>query len=327
MRNQYPRDTVGYRMIKKEKLPVFLVDEEISKVRETYFQNLNQYEVAYYLYFVNKKGELVGVMSQREVFEAEDSIPAKNLIRRKIEKVGPFCDQEEVAILAIKSGLKAIPVVDKENKFLGVVSARQIFNILRSEHTDDLLKTAGIHSEPAKALDASVSHLIKARIPWLILGIFGGTFAARLTEFFERPLKEYFVLAAFIPLIVYLADAIGTQTEALLIRNLALRKINLKDYISKELKIGSGIALILGVLVFLISYLWLKVFYISLILGVSIFFTGIVGTFLPILFVRLLIFLKKDPAFASGPLATICQDIVSLAIYFLIASLLLRVLA
>jgi magnesium transporter len=323
--NEYQKESAGRVMIPKEKLPVFLQNKKISEIKGEFLGKLDEFEVCYYIYFINENEELVGVLSERELFQAPIDLVVNEIMNKKIIRVESYTDQEQVAILAIDRHLKAIPVVNKENKFLGVVPSRSIFNILHHEHVEDFLKSAGIHSLPAQTITGSVPFLVKVRIPWLILGLIGGLLAAELTEIFEAPLKEYFILAAFIPLIIYMADAIGTQTQTLFIRNLVMRKLNLRNYFLKETKVGLGISLILGILLFLISFLWLKTFFISLILGFSMFFTGLAAIFVPILIVWLLDKFKKDPAIGSGPLATILQDILSLAIYFSITSLLLKV--
>lgn len=312
-------------MVPREKLPFFPKNKKISEIRKEFLKNLKDYEVCYYIYFVDNRGKFVGTISERELFQAAENQEAKEIMKKEVTKVPSSADQEKVAILAIDHQLKAIPVVDKKNKLLGAVPARAIFNILHHEHIEDFLKAAGIHSLPLQTLTGPVFFLLKVRIPWLVLGLFGGLVIAWLTKFFETPLKEYFILAAFIPLIVYMADAIGTQTQTLFIRNLVLRKLNLKKYLIKEIKVGLGISLILGVLLFLISFFWSKIFFISLILGLSMFFTGLAAIFVPILVVYLLDKFNKDPAIGSGPFATILQDIISLAIYFFIASSLLKI--
>lgn len=324
-KEKFPPESAGRIMVPREELPVFLQNKKISEIKREYQEKTKLYEVCYYIYFVDEEERLVGVLSERELFGAGLDIEAKEIMNTKIVKVQSHTDQEKVAILAIDHHLKTIPVVDKDNKLLGAVPSRAIFNILHHEHVEDFLKTAGIHSLPAQILTASASFLIKARIPWLIIGLFGGLLAAEVIEFFEAPLKEYFILAAFIPLMVYLASALGTQTQTLFIRHLVMRKINLKNYLLREIKVGLGISFILGILLFLIISIWSKKIFIGLILGLSMLLTGMAAVFVPILTVSLLSKLKKDPAIASGPFATIIQDITTLAIYCSVASILIKI--
>jgi len=160
----------------------------------------------------------------------------------------------------------------------------------------------------------------------LIFGLFGGLFAAQIVTFFEGPLKIHFVLAAFIPLIVYMADAVGVQAQTLFIRNLALdSRLDARKYFLKEIKISLVIALILGGLLAAISFLWFGLLNIGIILGISLFLTVICACLIAVLVPWLLQGLKKDPAIGSGPFATIVRDILTLAIYFSVASLMLKV--
>ena len=325
IKTEYLKESAGRVMVPKEELPVFLQNEKISEIKREFQEKLKFYEICDYIYFVDGEGKLVGVLSERELFGAKFDVEAKEIMQKRVIKVESHTDQERVAILAIDHYLEAIPVVDKENKFLGVVTARSIFHILHHEHVEDFLKSAGIHSLSAQTLTASASFLTKVRIPWLILGLFGGLLAAKLIGFFETSLKEHFILAAFIPLMVYLASAIGIQTQTLFIRHLVMRKINLKKYILKEIKVGLGISLILGILLFLITFIWLNGFVIGLILVLSMLLTGMAAVFIPILTIFLLSKFKKDPAIAAGPFATIVQDITTIAIYCSVAFILLKI--
>jgi magnesium transporter len=243
-------------------------------------------------------------------------------------KAHPYTDQERVAILALKHNLKAIPVVDKENKFLGVVTSDTILDILHSEHVEDILRSAGVHDGvyfPSRLMKVPISILAKARIPWLIVGLLGGIFAAQIANFFETPLKTHFALVGFIPLIVYIADAVGTQTQTLVARSLAIDfEFSFKRYLLKEIKVSLLIALALGVLLSVISILWYRLPYLGLILGISLFLAVIASIFIGSLIPYLLQKFKQDPAIGSGPFATIITDIASLVIYFSIASLLLK---
>ena len=242
-------------------------------------------------------------------------------------KVHPYTDQEKVAILALKYNLKSIPVVDEENLFLGAVPSDIILDILHSEDIEDFLRSAGIskyNTLTNKIFQASPVILTKLRLPWLLLGFFGCLFATQIVKFFEAPLQAHFVLAAFIPLIVYMADAVGTQTEILFIRSLVYR-LDIKKYFLKEIKVSFFIALILGTLLTLISYFWIKLPKIGIILGISLFLTIINAFLLGLLVPYFLNKLKKDPAIASGPVGTIIRDILSLIIYFSVASLLLKI--
>jgi len=170
----------------------------------------------------------------------------------------------------------------------------------------------------------SITKSIKHRLPWLIIGLAGGVLASRIVDSFENTLSENLILAAFIPLIVYMSDAVGTQMEAFVIRDFSLHtRLKFRRYFMRHLVITIAIASTLAVLLFAFSITFHEGIRLAIALSVSLFFSIIssvfTGLFLPLLFRSL----RLDPANASGPIATIIQDILSITIYFSIASMLL----
>lgn len=321
---RFPIESAGRKMIRA--VPLCYPEQRILNVEKMLFEKMKDIETINYIYVVNKEKKLLGVFSIKEIFRRSGEVKVKEVMRKEVVKVRPYTDQERVAILALRNNLKSIPVVDREDKFLGAVPSDIILDILHSEDVEDFLKSTGIYSPVKKTLKGSYLFLAKAKIPWLILGFFGGLFAARVTNFFEAPLKSHFILAAFIPLIVYIADAVGTQTETLFIRSLVLdNHFGIKKYILREIKAAILIALILSGLLFLLSILWFhSPYYIGIILGISLIFTIITSVFIAILVPWLLQRFKKDPALGSGPFATIITDVTSLIIYFSVAFILLK---
>lgn len=318
-------ESAGRKMI--ENVPLVLPQETISDVRQMLFEKIKEFETINYIYVIKQDRKLVGVFSIKEIFQESKETKVRDIMEKKIIKVRPHIDQERVALLALRHNLKAIPVVDKENKFLGVVPSDVILEILHTEDIEDILHFAGVfkHDTSAvKILQAPVRTLTRIRLPWLILGLFGGVLAARIVTFFETSLKDHFILAAFIPLILYMSHAVGVQSQILFIRNLALAEFSQKNYFFKELKISVLIAFSLAVLLFFISLLFSDQLYISFILSLSLFL-AIMGAILSaILIPWTLQKLKKDPALGSGPFCAIASDITSLVIYFLTTFLLLK---
>jgi len=327
MSNKYPPESAGRRMI--DNIPTAIPEERVLDIRKRLFEKAKDFETLNYIYIIDREGKLVGVLSLKDVFQKSEESKIEDLMAKDVIKARPHTDQERVAILALRHNLKSVPVVDKENIFLGVVPSDTILGILHSENVEDILRFAGISKRDTflnETLQAPVFVLTKIRLPWLIFGLFGGLFAAQIVTFFEGSLKLHFVLAAFIPLIVYMADAVGVQAQTLFIRSLALdSRLDTRKYLLKEIKISLVIALILGFLLALISFLWLGLLSIGIILGVSLFLTVICACLIAVLVPWLLQSLKKDPAIGSGPFATIVRDVLTLAIYFSIASLMLRI--
>ena len=241
-----------------------------------------------------------------------------------------FSDQERVAILALKNNLKAIPVIDKDDNFLGVVSSDRILDVLHQENVEDILLAGGIskiNDSFRKLSTVRTDILFKARLPWLLIGLMGGVVAAQIIGFFENVLEEQILLAFFIPVIVYMSGAVAAQTETLIIRGMVFDpKVTLKGYFFKELKIGFFLALVLGLILSLVSFLWWGNYSLTVILGLTLFLGIFLSVAIAILIPFVLQKFKKDPAMGSGPFGTIVTDIVSVTVYFVVASILLKVL-
>lgn len=326
IKTKYPSESAGKRMI--ENVPTCHPTDKVLNIKKKLFERAKGFETLNYIYVIDKEEKLMGVFSLKDVFQKPEEMRVEDLMIKELIKAHPYTDQERVAILALKNNLKAIPIVDKDNKFLGVVTSDTILEILHSEHVEDILRSAGVRNGvyfPSRMMKVSVGILAKTRIPWLIFGLLGGIFAAQIANFFETPLKTNFALVAFIPLIVYIADAVGTQTQTLIARNLALDfEFSFKKYLLKEIKVSFLIALILGIFLSVASFLWYQLPHLGLILGISLFLTVIAAIFIGSLIPYLLHRFKQDPAIGSGPFATIITDIASLAIYFSVASILVE---
>ena len=170
----------------------------------------------------------------------------------------------------------------------------------------------------------SILQSIKHRIPWLIIGLSGGLIAASIVKAFETTLSQNIILVAFIPLIVYMADAVGAQMQAFIIRDLAInRNLNFLKYITKQTGVVFIIGLIMSSALTGITYLIYGNGLISAVLGIALFIATISSMITGLVIPYLLSKIKFDPANASGPIATIIQDIISVLIYFLVATLLL----
>jgi len=218
-----------------------------------------------------------------------------------------------------------LPYLEKEDI---VCFGDKIISILNREFHEDILHFSGISKarlEYENTLSVPLLQGVRHRLPWLIIGLFGGIGAAQIMGFFEKIISQNLILAFFTPLIVYLSDAVGTQIQTIFVRDLAIRNhiFSLKRYIAKQFSITFLLALICSILFSIAASLIWQDFYLSLVVGIAIFFTLISAVLIAILIPFLLFRLGTDPAFGSGPSATILQDILSVVIYFSIASLML----
>jgi len=243
--------------------------------------------------------------------------------------VTPGVDQEHVAMQAVHHGAGSVAVVDDGRRLLGAVPAARLLLVLHREHVEDLHKLAGIVHETAQAEHALADPPLRRarhRLPWLLVGLGGSAVATFVASRFEEVLTARVTLAFFIPGIVYLADAIGTQTEAVSVRFLSFgggrRRIG--PLLRGEALTGLVVGLSLGALAATGAFVAFRDALLALAVGLSILVAGTVaatiGLFLPWLLSRH----GVDPAFGSGPLATVIQDVLSLLVYFGIVSLLLR---
>jgi magnesium transporter len=324
---KFPPESAG-RLMTNE-IPLAPSDATIADIEKMLFEKTKEFETINYIYIVDKSRRLKGVISVKDVFRLPKFTPVSQIMKRDLVLVHPHTDQEMVALLALQHNLKAIPVVDKENYLLGIVPSDIILNILHNENIEDILRFAGVGviKNPAiSIIKASALLHFRKRLPWLILGLLGGVAAAFIVEFFEDALKAQLILAAFIPAVVYMADAVGAQTQTIFIRSLALaRNLNIKKYVGREIKVNLFLALVLGIIISAISLLWWQSSLLGVILGISIFMTILAAMAVAILLPWLFSKINYDPAIASGPFATVVRDILSLLIYFSIAQVMLNI--
>ncbi len=233
----------------------------------------------------------------------------------------PGDDQEHVAALAVQCSLASVPVVDAAGGLLGVVPPQALIQVLWLEHAEDLHRFAGMRVgdvQALRAMDAPPLRRVRDRLPWLIVGLLGSGLAAFVVSRFEEVLAAEVAVSFFIPGIVYLADAIGTQTEAIAVRGLSASRTPIWRLLLRELVTGFLVGTTLGLLALIFALVAYGNFLLSVSVALAIAFAGTVassiGLFLPWLIARL----GHDPAFGSGPLATVIQDVLSLLIYFLI---------
>ena len=308
--------------------PTARPEETVAEVERLLLKRTKEFETINYIYITDAENHLLGAISIKELFRNSKEVLVGNLMETKIVTVHHGTHQQKVANLALKHNLKAIPVVDKENKLLGIIPSDVILNILNEEHSEDIMRHAGILVERGQAKgiisQSPVSYFIN-RIPWLAVGLLGGVAAAFIVGSFEDAIREMLTLAAFIPAVVYMADAVGAQTGTIFIRSLAVdSSLEIKKYMLREFIVGTAIALLLAVLVSAISFLFWQPAILGLILGVSFFATIITAITVALSMPWLFLKIKIDPAIASGPFATVITDILSIIIYFSVASLMLN---
>lgn len=324
-KNKFPKETAGSLMT--DRVPVVLSDKTIRFVENYLLKNIKKLDSINYVYVLGKTGVLKGVISIKEIFRQAKNKKISQVMVKNLAIAHPYTDQEKVAHLALKNNIKSVPVVDKTNKFLGVVLGDDVLNILYKEFQEDISHLAGVEHANFNIDDISSMSIwssLKHRLPWLIIGLLGGLLAAQVIGLFEETLSENIILAAFIPLVVYMASAVGTQVGFFIVRDLAIRStINFWLYTLRQLRVILVIGLIISVAVFAITFIIYNNILIAWALALAMFLailsSVITGLFIPYAFSKL----NFDPANASGPIATIIQDLMSVTIYLLVAKAIL----
>jgi magnesium transporter len=277
------------------------------------------------VYVVDGTGRLLGFVPLGELVTADDELAVEVLLRPRVPMARADTDQEHVARLAREYGLPSVPVVDDEGRLLGVVPSGAIIDVLRREHVEDIHRMAGIVHGDGRGRDVMTESLVlrlRHRLPWLVVGLAGSVVATAIVAGFEETLSERVAVAYFIPAIVYLADAIGTQSEAIAVRGLSLEVAPLRRLLPGELAAGLLIGLVLGSLAFL-GVLVVFDARLGFAVGTAILVAGGIASTIGLILPWVLARAGADPAYGSGPVATIIQDVMSLLTYFAVAQLLL----
>jgi len=321
---RYGDDTAGGIMV-----PDFIALSEDITAREAIESIQRDYvdvEMPFYLYVVDQYGKLVGVSSLRQLVVVAAETPLKEFMTTDVFAVQTDMDQEEVAKIVSTYDILAVPVVDENNRLVGIVTVDDVIDILRKEATEDILKMAGAGEEFIET--QSVVRSTRIRLPWLFASCVGGILAFFIIGYFEESLKALTYLAAFIPVIMGMGGNIGTQSSTIVVRGLATGRLNVRDLwivVSKELAVGLILGIVYGIIIGIVAQasFGTGAFALSVGLGVlsSMSVAALVGSMVPMLFARLNI----DPAVATGPFVTTSIDIISVYFYFMIATTLLGI--
>jgi magnesium transporter len=294
-----------------------------AEVLQQLFERPHGYDCLDIVCVLDQDEHLLGVITLADLLALPREARMADAARSRYPRVRSDTDQERVASLALHHAVSAIPVVDVKGRLLGIVPPAALLAILRREHVEDIHRFAGITRETQlarEAIEAPPLRRLRHRLPWLMLGLLGSVLATFIVARFEAVLELNPAIAFFVPGLVYLADAIGTQTEAVAVRGLSLSHARPSVLVAGELRTGLLIGLVLAGLT--LPGVWLAFDDIRLALAVAsaLLVAGGIATTVGLLLPWLLGRLGSDPAYGSGPLATIIQDLLSLLIYFLVVS-------
>jgi len=300
-------------------------DETVAEVRQRLSGQTAAFDSVELLFVTDADNRLQGVVPLSKLLAATPKTAINKLMNSDITSVTLAVHPEQVAEVALSHQIAAVPVVDDQGYLLGAVPSHTVFKLMREDHIQDIDRLVGIWRNSDQALSAIEGEPLQRvinRLPWLVVGTVGCVLATGLMATFENTLRADLAVAFFIPGIVYLADAIGTQSEAIAVRGLSFSSTSIPQLLKGELKTGLYLGITLALFVF--PFIWLA-FSASLAFAVSIalIFASSVATSIGLLLPSILSRLGKDPAYGSGPVATIIQDLLSLLIYLSVINLLI----
>lgn len=319
---RYDEDTAG-GLMRKEFVKVNKNWNVITAVREMRRQAEDLEEV-YSIYVVNDDNELLGTLSLKKLLTTSSSTKLEELYNKNVHYVKVSANDEDVAKIIQKYDLMEIPVVDELMRLQGIITVDDIIDVMREEAEEDYQLAAGITSNVDA--DDSIWTLTKARLPWLLIGMFGGLGAASIIDGFSTVLEKYKILVLFVPLIMSTAGNVGIQSSAIIVQGLANGTIkgDIWNRLGKEFMLGLLNGLGIAIIVLFFSHFVFGTSYmvsltICLALLTVIVIAAVVGTFVPLVLNSRGI----DPAVSTGPFISTSNDILSVLIYFFVAKLLL----
>ena len=323
----YPADSAGglmtieYVDLKKE----MTIQQAINHIKEIGIDK----ETIDTCYVINNNRVLEGVISLRKLILNDESTLVKDIMDTDVISVNTHIDQEEVANVFKLYNYNVLPVVDNENRLVGIITVDDIIDVIDQEATEDIHKMAAIQPSEKEYLKTNNWTLARHRLPWLLVLLISASFTGEIISRYEEALQSVMILASFIPMLMDTGGNSGSQSSTLIIRGLALGDIKPKDIMKvlwKELCISGIVGIILASVNFIRIYFISQTdLLIALTVSITLFFTVVlakmVGGTLPIIAKKL----KLDPAIMAGPLITTVVDAVSLMIFFTIATSLLGI--
>ncbi|ARJ39709.1 magnesium transporter [Sporosarcina ureae] len=319
-RRKYPKDSAGRIMTTRYVWihQSYTVEKTIEKLKhyEAFAHYLN------YVYIINDDKQLIGVLSYRDLLLAKPDRNVTEIMETGLAKVFDTTDQGDVAKMIGRFDFVSLPVVNEENILVGIIRADEVLDLVVREANKDIemLFASG------KSIDFQTKPLVAAyrRLPWLILLLFIGLVSGSIISKFEETLEAVVALAFFMPMIAGMTGNTGTQSLAVVVRGLVSEDLNMKKslhLIFRELIVGIILGVVCGAAIAVIAYVWQGSFTLGLVVGSSLVATLIIGTIAGTVIPLILNKFKVDPAVASGPLITTINDILSLLIYFGIATM------
>lgn len=279
-------------------------------------------ESAYYLYVINKENVLKGVVSLRDIVCNDFDTKISEITNTNVISVPCYMDQEEVAIKFEKYGFMTMPVVDENNKILGIVTVDDIVEVMQEETTEDIHRLGGVDEE--EKVDGSLRDSIKSRLPWLIVNLITAILAASVVGAFEGTISQVVTLATFMPIVAGMGGNAGTQSLTIVVRGIALGELD-KDngmrIFIKELLVGLTTGVVIGAIIAVLGFIWERNFVFGIVIGVAMILNMMVATMSGFIVPVILKKLKVDPALASAVFVTTVTDVLGFFFFLGLATM------
>ncbi|MBN2468943.1 MAG: magnesium transporter [Deltaproteobacteria bacterium] len=323
---KYSEDTAG-GIMQTELISVnedMKIQEAIERIRAQAKEAQNFQNV----FVTAKNGQLVGIVSLRKLILAKPDARISEIMVPHPISVTIDVDQEEVANIFKKYDFISLPVVDHKGKLVGQILVDDIIDVFEEEASEDMLRMAGTGEEEL-VYSGKTLRISRARIPWLLTNLCGGIVTGYFLWLFRITVKDVLALITFIPVITAMGGNVGIQTSTIMVRGIAIKKIQFEkmgDLLFREMKVGAIIGLTCGVVAGVVAYFWHGKPLLGLVVAVAMFLAigvaSLIGTVTPAFFKKV----HVDPALASGPIVATIVDITGIVIYMGIATLFLKFL-
>ncbi len=304
----------------------FALDEDvtISEAITALQRRSEDFEMAFYLYVVDSRNHLLGVVSLRQLLLNPPSTPLRKIMITDVIKVSADTDQEEVARIVATYNLLAVPVVDEENKLAGIITVDDIIDVMREEATEDIYALAGVDADD-RAMGSPLNS-VRRRLPWLMLSLGAALIAVAIVRFYLDTIRNSLALAVLLPVVATMGSNAATQTMTVVVRGIGLGEVGWdtgRRVVLKESLVGLINGVLVGAIVFAITAIWFSPG-LAAVLGftmvLSLLVAGALGTLVPVLLKRL----RVDPALASSMFVVTFTDVITFFFYLGIATLLMK---
>lgn len=302
--------------------PDITLEQAIDELRQVAADR----ETLYLIYVVDHQQKLLGVISLRQIIQAKPQRLVQEVMQQDVVSVDVDTDQEQVAKILAHYDFLALPIVDEQQRLLGIVTYDDAMDVIRAETDEDFLKSSAVQNEGSLSLkDAPIFELYKKRVFWLVILVFGSLVSGIGISYFEDIIATHIVLVFFLPLLVGSGGNAGSQSATLMVRALATGDVELKDWfglLGREALVALCLGATMAAAVSILGYIRSDMM-VALVLALSMLGIVLLGALIGMSLPFILNKLKLDPASASGPLVTSICDATGVVVYLYIAAQLL----